>query len=214
MPSSKPQRSLGRAVRWIVHLQLRRGGRHRGGEGRLRRRRRHIEQRDGVAPECFRRIVVGGQPADLAWLNRREKSVQAPGKRPGICPGARHHEIVLQRVDAHAQTLLHVGHLRLGLENAARRVHDREDAAGHRHHDGRRHQQLDQRKAVFLPQHRSCHCDFLVLTVMSRASSRSRRVDPTSLSAVPRLRDLVTTTCRITVLFGFVGNGSTDQRRM
>ena len=63
--------------------------------------------------------------------------------------------------------------------------------AGHRHHDGRRHQQLGQRKAVFLSQASSCHCDFLVLTVMRRASSRSRRVDPLAVrgASIARPRD-------------------------
>src|SRR4029078_9309962 len=52
----------------------------------------------------------------------------------------------------------------------------------------------------------------LVLTLTRRASSGRRA--PLPASASPRSRLRKTSTCRIRVLFGFVGSGSTDQRRM
>ena len=67
-----------------------------------------------------------------------------------------------------------------------------------------------ERESRFRLQARS-HCDFLVLTVTRRASSG--RTVPAPLSAVPRSRLRKTSTCRISVLFGFEGSASTDQRR-
>jgi hypothetical protein len=114
---------------------------------------------------------------------------------------------------ADAQPLLHVGHFRLRLEDALGRVHEREHCRSNGEHDRARDHHLRQGEARFSPQTSdSHHCAFLVLTVMSRASSGNRFTAP--LSAAPRLKLRVTSTWITSVLFGLVGSGWIDQRRV
>src|SRR5690606_10096411 len=103
--------------------------------------------------------------------------------------------------------------LGLGLKGAVGRVEQREDRAGHEEDQRGRHEHLEQREAGFAPSAGlGGHFVFLVFTLTRRASSFIRSTRPASAS--PRSVRVVTSTCRTSVLFGFVGTGSTDQRRM
>ena len=128
-------------VRGQLHLSRR--GPHRLGSRSLRRTRRKVHDADGVRPiEHVPRAIVLYIP-DAVRQHGRKHAVQRTGRGSGIRPGARHDQIPRQRIDADAQSLLHVGHLGLRMKDSPHGAHQHEDAAHDHHRDRCRYQQLD-----------------------------------------------------------------------
>src|SRR4030095_5575856 len=107
-----------------------------------------------------------------------------------------HHEIFVERVDAHAKALLQIRGFGLNSKGRPGRIDDGEHSAGDDHHDRHRDEHLDdgEARAAAKPSRGASagHCAFLVLTVMTRASPASLATLPES--AVPRSRSGVTST--------------------
>ena len=180
----------------------------RFGKRRLRRRRRHIDQRDAIGGECARRIVVRGSLPERQ--DGREKVDERSRMRALVGARSRHRQILDEQVGSDAEPLLHISGFGLDRERAVSRMHHGERGRRHRQHQRGRDQRFEQRKAAFAFQH---HDAFRVLTLTSRASSGTRTpVAPVSGDARPPAR--LTRTCSTSAFEGFAGSGSIDHRRM
>ena len=141
--------------RFVVDFELRRLIRHRRRDRRLRDGLWDVHERDAVAPKPQGPVIDRGIRALFVRQNGREEVVQRAGLGAGVRPGARHQDVLVQRVDADAQALLHVGNLELRLERAVRGIHDGKDAGGDRQHDGHRHQHFHEAESTIVRHARS-----------------------------------------------------------
>ena len=203
-----------RTIRLPINLELRRGLRHVLGDRRLGGGRGDIKQTDRI-----RRVHrVRRQPekdpirpvAKAIRHDWREVVGQRSRHTARIRATASHDDVLGDRVAGDAKALLDVRHLGLRAVGALCGIQHREYGADHGDHDGGGYQHFRERETGFGLQAVS-HCDFLVFTVTRRASSGNNVPGP--LFAAPRSVLRKTSTCRISVLLGFDGSGSTDQRR-